>query len=457
MMSNSNKGNRPHNRPKPNPESNPEGNHSDNYDQLIEEAEELQRNGQLEPAIHKFEEARDLRPQEVYPVDRIESLNSELKESTIKDIDEGDFGPNTFPDPDDSDDPRDITGGPDDFPPAEPDDFPSPGPDDFPPTVPDDSGPNSQGGQPSDREDKRSTGNSTNNSFVYYDDRSYFFVFGPRTAGKTVIISSLISYLNDFRNVENGSSTICLNNSSVQHEKIGLELYNEVMEMQYNNEFPKGTLNIASRKEYSYGDVPGHVDLRYIESGDQDNFDFCLMDMAGEDLQKIKVELDEPLPESIRTYIEDVPKKNMCFLYVLNPDETIDQESKAKKAALFNSFIQLLDSRDHTSTPVLILVSKWDTIENQFNDASEYIKMEFPSIWGKSNEGARDITITSFSYGKVEDAKPVKFNPKDAKKVFEWMYKTQNQGYDEGQYSNKTRRKPSGLQSFISKILKKNG
>lgn len=425
-------------RPIPDKKDNPEIREGDGYDNLINEGEESEREGNIESAINKFKEASDLRPGEQYPIDRIESLKIKLDENidTFGTIDfpedkEFPIGP-TAPlvDPDDITDPDDISG---------PGDISDPEPPVTPPE-----GPESPDPEP-------------NNSFVYHDDRSYFFVFGPRTAGKTVIISSIISYLNDYRNVENGSSTICLNNSSVQHEKIGLELYNEVMEMQYNNEFPKGTLNIASRKEYSYGDVPGHVDLRYIESGDQDNFDFCLMDMAGEDLQKIKVESDEPLPESIRTYIEDIPKKNMCFLYVLNPDETIDQESKAKKAALFNSFIQLLDTRDHTSTPVLILVSKWDTIENQFNDASEYIKEEFPSIWGKSNEGARDITITSFSYGKVEDAKPVKFNPKDAKKVFEWMYHTQTQEGHEGQHFNEPTRKSSGLKSLISKILKKNG
>lgn len=443
-------------RPIPKKEGNPEFREDDGYNSLIKEGEEFEQDGNIESAINKFKEASSLRPEEEYPKDKIESLKEKSNEGSNNGLfddlgpdDEFDFEDGIgsedefdFDDriaPDDNIGTKDNIGSEDEF-----------GSNDSIEPV-DNIGPDDRIGPVGDplkpkRED----------TFVYHKNRSYFFIFGPFTSGKTVIISSIISYLNDYRNTEKGSTTICLNDQSVKHEKIGLELYNEVMEMQYSNQFPSGTLNIASRKQSSSGDVPGHIDLRYIENNQDDSFDFCMMDMAGEDLQNIKVEKDTPLPESIRTYIEDIPNDNMCFMYVLNPDASYHMETNAKKASLFNSFIQLLDSRGHTSTPILILVSKWDTIESQYDSASDYIRKEYPSIWGKASEGARNITITSFSYGIVEDVKPIEFMPKDAKKVFEWMYKTQHQGDSEDDH-NIGKENNSFIKSILSKLRKKNG
>jgi hypothetical protein len=151
------------------------------------------------------------------------------------------------------------------------------------------------------------------------------------------------------------------------------------------------------------------------------------MDMAGEDLRKVDYESKNPLPSSIRTYIEDVPKQNMCFIYVLDP--LCESLKKSQQTALFEAFIDNLDSNDHTSTPLLIVVSKWDTISSNYSDIDNFLELEYEDIWGYSHQANRKIAILEYSIGEVKDNKPVGFNHTYPERLFNWFYNNQT-GYD---------------------------
>lgn len=279
--------------------------------------------------------------------------------------------------------------------------------------------------------------------FHYHQDRSYFFIFGPSTSGKTVIISSIIRYLKSYRNRKHGDTLKNINNDELEHEKEGNRLWKELTETNINNEFPKGTSVVGASRT----PIPRHLNLHFIPSNGLPDFKFCFMDMAGEDLSKIDYDSYKTLPKGIKTYIEDVENKNLCFIYVLNPDT--DLQSKANKVSLFEAFIDLLDKNGHTNTPLLLLVSKWDKIKNNYTCVDEYLENEFDSIWGRTHEKVRDITIAEFSIGEVDSSNKnlIKYDPSYAERVFNWMYKNQ-MGHN---LDGKTDAKPM---SFLEKILK---
>jgi hypothetical protein len=257
--------------------------------------------------------------------------------------------------------------------------------------------------------------------FHYHSDRSYFFIFGPSTSGKTVIISSIIRYLKSYRNRKHGDTLKNINNDEIVHEKEGNRLWKELTETNINNEFPKGTSVVGASKI----PIPRHLNLHFIPSNGLPDLKFCFMDMAGEDLSKIDYDSYKTLPKGIKTYIEDVENKNLCFIYVLNPDT--DLQSKANKVSLFEAFIDLLDKNEHTNTPLLLLVSKWDKIRNNYTSVDEYLEKEFDTIWGRIHEKVRDITIAEFSIGEVDSTNKnlIKYDPGYAERVFNWMYKNQ--------------------------------
>lgn len=263
----------------------------------------------------------------------------------------------------------------------------------------------------------------TNNVIEYHPDRSYFFIFGQGASGKTVLISSILYYLYTIRSGEYRDTLKNLNNSDLKHEQEGNKLWKELNQTIFTKKFPRGTTTVQNQNP-----IPRHISAHFTPSSNSPEFKFCLMDMAGEDLEKIDYESNQSLPSSISTYIEELPKANMCFIYVLNPDD--QYFSNEKKLGLFQAFINTLDANEHTNTPLLLLVTKWDTIKDKYVNAEDFVKKEFSPIWGTLNQNERKITIGKFSIGEVIGDNPTatnfeNFDPKYPQSVFEWMYKTQ--------------------------------
>lgn len=261
--------------------------------------------------------------------------------------------------------------------------------------------------------------------YEYDPNRSYLFIFGPPSAGKTVLIGSIIKYLKVYRSQKHGDTLKNKNNSEIKHEYEGNRLWRELTEANIQNKFPTGTQAIAAAKAMVNLPVPRHINLHFHPASSHPDFEFCFMDLSGEDCSKIDYESGGKLHWSIRTYLEDVPKKNMCFIYVLDPK--CEQKTNDEQTALFEAFIDTLDSNEHTSTPVLILVSKWDLYKNSYNNVEEYLKTEFEDIWGVANQSMRNISYAEFSIGEVEKERNERilcFDPSYPERVFNWFYKT---------------------------------
>lgn len=255
----------------------------------------------------------------------------------------------------------------------------------------------------------------------YSSDRSYLYIFGPSTTGKTVLISSILYYLQNNRSIEYGDSLINENKDYKKHEKEGNRLWNELNTTIFENKFPKGTVPVKN-----HDDIPRHINARLETTNEKiRNFKFCFIDMAGEDLSKVDHDSNGKLPDIIEAYVESLPKENICFTYILDPKS--DFLSKSKQLNIFKGFIDLLDYNDHTSTPLLLLVSKWDLVKDSYSHVEDYIKKEFRPLWGILNQASRQISIAEFSIGEVNQEKQLikNYNYKYAEKVFNWFYKNQ--------------------------------
>jgi hypothetical protein len=255
----------------------------------------------------------------------------------------------------------------------------------------------------------------------YHEDRSYLFIFGPSSAGKTVMISSILYYLESSRSILFGDTLKNINNNNLKHEREGNKLWKELSTTLFENQFPKGTAKIKIENPF-----PRHINSHFIPASDElIDFKFCLMDMAGDDLHNIDPDSKLPLPESIKIYVEQMPKINICFLYILDP--TSESYSKSEQLSIFKAFIDLLDQNQHTDTPLLFIVSKWDKVKNSYADIEEYIKEVYQPIWGILNQQARQISFAEFSIGEVNENNTLikKYDPFYSEKVFNWFYKMQ--------------------------------
>jgi hypothetical protein len=166
----------------------------------------------------------------------------------------------------------------------------------------------------------------------FSSDRSYLYIFGPSTTGKTVLISSFLSYLQDNRSKEFGDTLRNLNDPNKKHEKEGSRLWNELNTTLFKNKFPKGIVKVQDENP-----IPGHINAHLLARNHKlSNFEFCFIDMSGEYLSKVNHDSNENLPEVIKTYIKELPKKNICFSYILNPQT--DFLSKSEQINIFRGF-----------------------------------------------------------------------------------------------------------------------
>lgn len=283
--------------------------------------------------------------------------------------------------------------------------------------------------------------------YTYEPNRSYFFIFGPKSAGKTVIISSIYDYLSTYRSADFGDTLENLNRNHILYEKRGNELLNQFTERSEKNEFLDGSSMIGSIGDTTR--IPKHLNFRFEPASNKPDFELCFMDMAGEDLESIDYNSNRTLPPSIKTYVEDLPKENLCFIYVLDPLNEGPKSDKIQQIQLFNAFINLMDQNGHRETPVLLLVTKWDAVSG-YKDVETYLKSEYKKIWGTIQQAGRNFTFAEFSIGDVDlhAKKIIAYNPTYPERVFGWMYK-QQMGVD----LNEPERKSGGFWAWLKKYF----
>lgn len=266
--------------------------------------------------------------------------------------------------------------------------------------------------------------------YEYDPNRSYLFIFGPPAAGKTVLIGSIVNYLNSTRSERYGDTPLVKNDINKKHELQGNILLQKLEEANIEAKFPPPTQQIEGARQHLNMPVPRHINLLLQTNSKLPDFDFCFMDLAGEDCTKLEYESGGKLHWSIKTYIEHVPKENICFIYIIDPK--CKDRNVVQQTALFNAFINTLDSNNHTSTPLLILVSKWDLYKDSYKNVEEYLRTNFNNVWGKANQRSRNISIAEFSIGEVEkteNEKIINFDETYSERVFNWFYENQT-GYN---------------------------
>src|SRR5699024_949423 len=77
----------------------------------------------------------------------------------------------------------------------------------------------------------------------YYENRSYFFIFGPPTTGKTALIMSLYRYLK-LKRV--GDSFRSINNPNMPAEHIGNKAIRQFDKYVNTKDFPPGTVGVSN-------------------------------------------------------------------------------------------------------------------------------------------------------------------------------------------------------------------
>ena len=249
----------------------------------------------------------------------------------------------------------------------------------------------------------------------------------------------------------NGDSLKNLNNSKIPHENRGNQLINEFTKGSIEGEFPEGTRGIDAEKVQHKTDAPKHLNFGFTPKSNSGNqaFEFCFMDMAGEDLIKIDFDNNMQLPESIRTYIEDLDKNNLRFIYIIDPAEATATREKQNK--VFDAFINLVDQNDKTEVPVLVVISKWDTVDN-YTNSKEFLQKKYKKVWGVANHEIRNFSFMEFSIGKVENSKIIEYDSSFPERLFKWIYK-QHTGKDFQNDIVKGTKKSGWFKEFINKYF----
>lgn len=251
-------------------------------------------------------------------------------------------------------------------------------------------------------------------------EMTYVFLFGIGESGKSAILSSLMYYLHAKRP---GDGIQNLNQNHIAPERRGNILLDEMLRKIPKGEFPARTATLASERRI----IPRQIKANFIPGNNQKpNFKFCLLDVSGEDLERVYQRNDDQytkLPEGIDAFLSLDPR-NLLFISVY-PSQSNNFDHQQLSAAQ-RSFMDLLDQRGLSDVPMLTLVSKWDLEEQHFSSSEEFIQQQAPIVWNQINQPGRNTSISTFSVGEVDKRRQsFIYDPSDADKLFKWMYETQ--------------------------------
>jgi GTPase SAR1 family protein len=255
---------------------------------------------------------------------------------------------------------------------------------------------------------------------IPFDDRmSYFFMFGVKGSGKSSILSSLIYYL---RVLRVGDSIDKLSKTHLDFDRRGEELMDEFYKQVSIGLFPMSTATLSSEGEK----VPRQMPLSFKPADtSKSEFRLCLMDISGEDLMKVRPDrqkTQERLPEGIEVFL-DASQSNLCFILVYSVSEIL---SHSEQELYFDRFLDILTRKGLKQVPILLMLSKWDLVRNQYESVEDFLKKEARLIWNHVNQPDRNVTIMSFSIGHVDiHSNTYNYEHGDTEKLFNWMYSTQ--------------------------------
>lgn len=301
-------------------------------------------------------------------------------------------------------------------------------------------------------EDQQPTSNpppETEVTLTIDEEYTYFFVFGLTTAGKSAMLSGLIYYM------ETAGIGQTRPQGSGVHQKRGRFLINNMREKVESGEFVAGTPQLDKQNS----DLVTEINLSFEPSHDGlPDLKLCLLEMAGEDLKKVKLqegglggELDQRI-DALLTH----PRIELMFICVVD----VDYPKRSQTAII--DFLNHLYDKGHRQNSLLLTVNKWDKVRDRFEDITNYLKVELPAVWNKLHDKNRlDVSYLDYSIGEVDVSNNTfVYKEKDSKRLFKWVYKksTGEDYWSEEENSTpsqgKSKTKPSNT-PWWQKILKR--
>jgi hypothetical protein len=251
---------------------------------------------------------------------------------------------------------------------------------------------------------------------TYDEDASYFFTFGVKHSGKSVMISAIIYNILAHRI---GDRLVNINDDTLDYQLRGTKLFNEMVEGVSSGKWIKGTAPLRS-ENYT---IPRQINLDYQpKKRNSKALKFALMDFSGEDLMKLRPNSENRrarLAPGIEAFLA-LPKENLIFICVY-PAELTVMEKELHSSYILNFFNEI-DRLGLSEVPIVAAVTKWDLVKDKYESAAQFMAKNDRIIWSKLNDPKRNSTLIEFSVGEVLESGKFKFDPRYANKLFEWMY-----------------------------------
>lgn len=239
---------------------------------------------------------------------------------------------------------------------------------------------------------------------------TYFFVFGTAAAGKSTMVSSLAYYLKAFAS----GQVVSISSADKQNHQKGNFILKEMIKDVKKGKFVLRTRNLTDEV------LSSEINLLFKpDNFKKAAFPFCILEMAGEDLEAIELRdfgrSGGILDERINAYLEH-PDCSMIFICV------VDTEDPSESEDYIDKFLDYARKLGHAQNPVLVTINKWDKVADKYTDGEHYLKENAPIIYRKLQDPDRSFSYMPFSIGKKGVDKDYIYNPSDAQKLFEWMY-----------------------------------
>lgn len=260
----------------------------------------------------------------------------------------------------------------------------------------------------------------------FRQDYSCFFMFGVKGSGKSTILSSLFYYIHTTL-LESGHSVLLKNEKDIENQYRGQILLDKMLyEFMNEGKFPNSTPTLKGERS----SLPRQINLEFIPQTNlrKPPFKFTMLDVSGEDLERIRPS-EEDGPKAVLPGIEvflKLPPQNLAFICVYPAHQ--DDRNHGQLMSYLSAFLNAIDSRGFRDCPVIMIVSKWDMVQETYgNDVSRFLKEKARILYSRLCEGTRNVHIMSFSIGKVQQDAGGTFiyDSTDAEKLFNWMYEMQ--------------------------------
>ncbi len=260
----------------------------------------------------------------------------------------------------------------------------------------------------------------------FRQDYSCFFMFGVKGSGKSTILSSLFYYIHTTL-LENGHSVLLKNEKDIENQYRGQILLDKMLyEFMNEGKFPNSTPTLMGERS----SLPRQINLEFIPQTNlrKPPFKFTMLDVSGEDLERFRPS-EEDGPKAVLPGIEvflKLPPQNLAFICVYPAHQ--DDRTHGQLMSYLTAFLNAIDHRGFRDCPVIMIVSKWDMVQETYgNDVSRFLKEKARVLYSKLCEGTRNVHIMSFSIGKVQQDAGGTFiyDSTDGEKLFNWMYEMQ--------------------------------